>query len=198
MFVPIVFNKKVQIHRVVRCPRDLDRADDHRKTSLTLLEMANLFNFPQNVTERFSEATAIGPSSHDSADLDRLVPVDIKTDDSKKCIDNILNSIGYMEGRMDRIESRRLEIRDELKNLARAIEVERSRTRKHELERSYPMRGVFTVGFLISLIGLLILLPFQLPSFIQFLFGIGFLLIGISVSIASLTRMRKKSTRPEQ
>jgi len=86
------------------------------------------------------------------------------------------------------------------KNVIKPTENDRTIVRSLEAEsdlpteRSYPTRGVFTVGLLLALIGSLILLPIQIPSTLKFVFGAGFLLVGFSVVINSLVQSRKRST----
>lgn len=63
-----------------------------------------------------------------------------------------------------------------------------------EIEPGYPTRGVFTVGFLLTLIGSLLLLPIQIPPTLKFVLGVGFLLVGFSVLMNSLVKARKRPT----
>ena len=60
-----------------------------------------------------------------------------------------------------------------------------------ESENYYPTRGVVTVGILMTVVGLLIFSPINLPSIYRFVGGTGFFIMGISVIGAGLINSRK-------
>jgi len=60
-----------------------------------------------------------------------------------------------------------------------------------ESENYYPTRGVVTVGILMTVVGLLIFSPINLPSIYRFVGGTGFFIMGISVIGAGLINSTK-------
>ena len=68
-----------------------------------------------------------------------------------------------------------------------------------ESENYYPTRGVVTVGILMTVVGLLIFSPINLPSIYRFVGGTGFFIMGISVIGAGLINSRKnRGAKPEE
>ena len=59
-------------------------------------------------------------------------------------------------------------------------------------ENYYPTGGVFTVGILMTVVGLFLLSPQVLPSIYGFVVGIGFFILGISVIGAGIISSAKK------
>jgi uncharacterized membrane protein HdeD (DUF308 family) len=52
--------------------------------------------------------------------------------------------------------------------------------------KDYPRRGVLALGISTVLLGLLILFPIQSPFLLQYIFGVGFALIGGGIIIDSI------------
>jgi len=64
-------------------------------------------------------------------------------------------------------------------------------TTQIESDNYYPTRGVVTVGILMTVVGLLIFSPINIPSIYRFVGGTGFFIMGISVIGAGLLNSRK-------
>jgi len=72
-------------------------------------------------------------------------------------------------------------------------------TTQIESDNYYPTRGVVTVGILMTVVGLLIFSPVNLPSIYRFVGGTGFFIMGISVIGAGLLNSRKnREAKPEE
>ena len=108
---------------------------------------------------------------------------------------NMLESIRFLNRRIGKIEDKKLELTEELehamrlenftKNLKaqyakRLVETDTVLYRKLGIEMEkpsmaqesagYPFRGVFTVGILLLLVGLVVLLPFEIPETLKFVY----------------------------
>ena len=195
--------------------------EDGRRT-LNPSEIAKLFRFPPNLQEKVSKATKRTPPSerlvedHGSnlSDVDLMKPERERT--------NIMESIRSLDLKIGNIEDKKREISNELENLLHlesfsrstrknyvkmlietdnaiyrnlGIESEGEKTGEGRTEPAYPTRGVFAIGLLIALIGVMILMPIQVPTNLKLVFGPGLLLVGLSVQISSILQLRGKSKR---
>lgn len=62
-------------------------------------------------------------------------------------------------------------------------------------ESYYPTRGVVTVGLLMTVVGLLLFSPINLPSIYRLVGGIGFFIMGVSVIGSGLLNSRKEKAK---
>jgi hypothetical protein len=195
---------------------------DNEKNILTPHEIAILFGFPSEFKQKLSKGRDHTSPPIISVDHDQLVASDVTIMDLERKRTSILVSINFIERRIERTEDEKREHLRELESLSNlvpsfqsqreeyikelietdksihsnlGIEMENSERERFEVERPYPTLGVATIGFLMALIGSMIFYPFELPTTLQFVFGVGFLLIGLSVLISSILHSRIKSTR---
>lgn len=194
---------------------------DNKKITLTPHEIAILFGFPSDLKQRLSKGRDYTSPLNILDDRDQMVSRDINLLDLERERTDILESISFVERKIERIEDEKREHIEELENLSNlapsfqslkekyvkklietdrsiydslGIEIEESERKGVEIERPYPTRGVATIGILMTIIGFMIFYPFELPTTLQIVFGLGFLLIGFSVLISGLLHTRNKST----
>lgn len=195
---------------------------DNEKITLTPHEIAILFGFPSDIKQRVSKERDYTPPSNILIDRDHSALIDVNIIDLERERTSILESINSIERKIERAEYEKGKHLKELENLSNlvpsfqslkeeyfkrlietdksihnslGIEIEKPEREKVEIGRPYPTRGVATIGILMVLLGSMIFYPVEIPTTLQFVFGIGFLLIGLSVLISSLLHTRNKTTR---
>ena len=196
------------------------------KTILTPHEMAILFGFPSDLQQRLLKERDYNSPSKNLDDHDNIISKDINLMDLERVRTSILESINFVERRIERMEDEKQEHMKELEKLSNLAPSLQSLKEKHvrmliktdkvvydslgielrkpergevEIDRPYPTRGVATIGVLMFLVGSLILLPFEIPITLKFVFGAGFLMIGFAVLISGLLHAGNKSAQiPQQ
>jgi hypothetical protein len=149
--------------------------------------------------------------------------VEVEFVDREKERTNILESINFLNRRLVKIEDRKRQLTEELEYILRMESLSKSLKEQYarrlietdsaihnkigmELEKpktveyhnDYPIRGVLAVAILIVIVGIIILLPFEIPSTLKFVFGTGVFLVGFATLVISLLQFRKKVTSRNQ
>ncbi len=144
-----------------------------------------------------------------------LGPMDLERLENERII--ALESIRLLEQQLDEVGKRRRELGEELDRVSllestlqplkeqyveklrdtdraiyRRFGVELEKPKEVGHERAYPVRGVFTVGLLLALVGFLFLFPVEAPFIIKFILGAGFLLVGFFILISCFAQLRRK------
>jgi hypothetical protein len=90
-----------------------------------------------------------------------------------------------LELKFNNLNVRKSQLASELTDITTSIDTLRL-TRATKDFNNYPRRGVFALGISAIILGLLILFPIQPPFLLQYIFGVGFALVGGGIIIDSV------------
>jgi hypothetical protein len=154
-------------------------------------------------------------NSSNSSNLHNLEDDDFGSIDLESDRTRILEKISYLDRRIKKINDRRREIEEETQKLFRdkalSEEIKEIYIRrlvksdkithkkfgyKPEVvipreKSSYPSKGVFAVGLILTFLGIFILFPVRLPLTLRLVFGLGTLIVGFTVIAVSILQLRK-------
>jgi hypothetical protein len=127
----------------------------------------------------------------------------------------ILEKINYLDRRIKKNNDRRRKIEEEIQKIfrdkalseeikeiyiRRLVESDKIIHKKFGYKpeatmprekSSYPSKGVFSVGLILTLLGIFILFPVRLPLTLRLVFGLGTLIVGFTVVAVSILKLRK-------
>jgi hypothetical protein len=90
-----------------------------------------------------------------------------------------------LELKFNNLNVRKAQLASELTDITTSIDtLKQTRTTKDF--NNYPRRGVLALGISAILLGFLILFPIQSPFLLQYIFGVGFALVGGGIIIDSV------------
>ncbi|MEM2110422.1 MAG: hypothetical protein QXX08_00910 [Candidatus Bathyarchaeia archaeon] len=143
--------------------------------------------------------------------------VEIEFVDREKERINVLESINFLNRRLEKIEDRKRQLSEELEytlrleSLSKSLKeqyarrlietdnaihsrlgIELEKPKVVEYRKDYPIRGVLAIATLMVIVGIIILLPFEVPHTLKFVFGTGVFLVGFATSVISLLQFRKR------
>src|SRR4030042_2650277 len=133
----------------------------------------------QEIDNRYTKATQ---EDHTQIEAQTYTHPSIRmSTESEKITERLKN----LESKFNTLNVRKTQLASELTNITTSIDTLKQ-TRATKDINNYPRRGVFALGISAVILGLLILFPIQPPFLLQYIFGVGFALVGIGVIIDSV------------
>ena len=141
--------------------------------------VSSLMREIQEIENRYTKATQ---EDHTQIEAQTYTHPSIRmSTESEKITERLKN----LESKFNTLNVRKTQLASELTNITTSIDTLKQ-TRATKDINNYPRRGVFALGISAVILGLLILFPIQPPFLLQYIFGVGFALVGIGVIIDSV------------
>jgi hypothetical protein len=133
----------------------------------------------QEIENRYTKATQ-EDQTHIKTQIYTQPSVRMSTESEK-----INERLKNLESKFNNLNVRKAQLTSELTNITTSIDTLKQ-TRATKDFKNYPRKGVLALGISAVILGLLILFPVQSPFLLQYIFGVGFALIGGGIIIDSI------------
>ena len=141
--------------------------------------VSSLMSEIQEIENRYTKATQEDRTNIEAQTYTQ--PSIKRSTESEKITERLKN----LESKIYNLNVRKAQLASELTDITTSIAALKQ-TRSTKDFNNYPRRGVFALGISAIILGLLILFPIQPPFLLQYIFGVGFALVGCGIIIDSV------------
>jgi hypothetical protein len=141
--------------------------------------VSSLMREIQEIENRYTKATQ---EDETHIEAQTYTPNSVRMSTESEKINERLKSL---ESKFNNLNVRKAQLASELTNITTSIDTLKQNRATRDF-KNYPRRGVLALGFSAVILGLLILFPIQSPFLLQYIFGVGFALIGGGIIIDSI------------
>jgi hypothetical protein len=138
--------------------------------------VSSLMREIQEIENKYKKAIQ---TDHTSIEAHPYTPPSVRMSTESETVNERLRNL---ESKFNNFNVRKAQLARELTNMTASIDT----LKPKKTFKDYPRRGVLALGISAVLLGLLILFPIQSPFLLQYIFGVGFALIGGGIIIDSI------------